>query len=168
MKKANTNNLSITSLSALENEKSDSLQKVLQPTLFELIALGRVLKQLHWNVVGGKFRPVHLHLDEVYATVEEATDLVAERLAAIGHSPNGRACDVVANSTIQDVPIGFTLDTEVLLLAEGAILYAVKLMRTRVESVEGVDASTEDMLHQLILTLEKHHWMLAAQQVASL
>ncbi len=166
MKKAPANNHSMSTFSAIDNSQSESLQKVLQPTLYELIALGRVLKQLHWNVVGVHFRALHLHLDEIYATVEEATDLVAERLAAVGQSPNGRLSDVCEHSEIEDVPAGFTLDTEVLLLAEGALLYTVKLIRARIDSIEDVDSASADVLNQIILELEKHHWMLAAQQVS--
>ena len=50
-----------------------------------------VAKQVHWNVVGPRFRSVHLQLDEVVDTARQHADTVAERASAIGVSPDGRA-----------------------------------------------------------------------------
>jgi len=163
----NSNEITHPSLAVVNEGQQEWNKKVLQPILFDLIALGRVLKQLHWNVVGPNFRPLHLHLDEIYATVEEASDEVAERLAATGHSPNGRMADVTENSEIEDVPVGFTPEAEVLLFAEHSVRRMVGLIRSRTEEIEDVDSGTADLLHQISLSLEKHHWMLAAQQVRS-
>jgi DNA-binding ferritin-like protein len=91
-----------TSFALINDEQRAWGNLVMQPTLYDLIALGRVLKQLHWNVIGINFWPIHLHLDEIYGIVEEAIDEVAERLVATGHSPSGRLCDVTKNSDIED------------------------------------------------------------------
>ena len=48
-------------------------------------------KQAHWNLVGRQFHDVHLHLDELVDTARKYSDEVAERAAAIGVSPDGRA-----------------------------------------------------------------------------
>ncbi len=153
------------SLAVVNESQREWNQKVLQPVLYDLIALGRVLKQLHWNVNGPNFRALHLHLDEIYATVEEAIDDVAERLASTGHSPNGRVADVKEQSEIEDVPAGFAYETQVLLLAEHAVHQMVGLIRSRSEEIEDIDTASADLLHQISLGLEKHHWMLAAQKV---
>jgi starvation-inducible DNA-binding protein len=139
--------------------------RVLQPILYDLIALGRVLKQLHWNVVGPGFRPIHLHLDEIYNLVENGADEVAERLTAVGHSPSGRICDVADQSEIEDVPAGFIRDCDVLRFAEHAVRRAVGFIRSRTAGIEDIDTATADMLHQIALGLDKHHWMLEAQRI---
>lgn len=153
------------SLAAVEGKQREWNHRVLQPVLYDLIALGRVLKQLHWNVVGLHFRPIHLHLDEIHEIVEKASDEVAERLAATGHSPSGRICDVADHTGIEDVPAGFTKDSEVLLLAEHAVRRTIGLIRSWTQDIEDIDTATADMLHQIILGLEKHHWMLEAQRI---
>ncbi|HRK21096.1 MAG TPA: DNA starvation/stationary phase protection protein [Fimbriimonadaceae bacterium] len=140
-------------------------QEVLQPILNDLITLGRVVKQLHWNVVGPHFRPIHQHLDEVYATIDEAVDDVAERIAATGHSPDGRIREVAAKAEIEDAPAGFLADQRVLLLAAHAVKQACELIRSRTETIEDVDVVTADLLHQIVMDLEKHHWMLEASRV---
>ena len=53
-------------------------------------------KQAHWNLVGRQFHDVHLHLDELVDTARKYSDQVAERAAAIGVSPDGRAATITA------------------------------------------------------------------------
>jgi starvation-inducible DNA-binding protein len=127
--------------------------------------LGRVLKQLHWNITGPGFRPIHQHLDEIYAFVEEGIDDVAERLVATGHAANGRVEDVAKNAEIDDAPMGFISDREVLLIAEHSLKEVVQLVRSRMADIEERDTATADMLHQIALGLEKQHWMIQAQRV---
>src|SRR5689334_20112788 len=81
--------------------------KVLQPVLTDLIAFGLNVKELHWNVIGPHFRPIHLHLDEIYDIVQEAIDEVAERMTACGHSPLGTVKSVAKDTEVTDVPTGF-------------------------------------------------------------
>ncbi len=136
----------------------------LQPILTDLIAFGMTVKQLHWNVVGPHFRPIHLHLDEIYAEVQEAVDTVAERISATGHSPLGTTKSVAADTEIAEPPSGFIRDNEVLLLAGQRIHELSGLIRTRMAEIEDVDTVTADILHQIVEKLEKHHWMLRAQR----
>ncbi len=153
------------SFAAVSGPQREKNSKVLQPILTDLIAYARILKQLHWNVIGPNFRAIHLHLDEIYSLADEAIDDVAERLAAVGHSPNGGLADAAKNSEIQDVPEGFLRDSEVLLLAEHRTKQVTDLVRSRMDQVEEIDTVTADMLHQLVLGLEKQHWMIQAQRV---
>ena len=85
----------------------------LQDTLVELTDLALQAKQAHWNVTGPNFRPVHLHLDELTADVRAASDEVAERAAAIGYYPDGRASTVAKNSPLGDFPEGRVADRDV-------------------------------------------------------
>jgi len=153
------------SFASVSEKQREANHKILQPILTDLIAFGLNVKQLHWNVVGPNFRPIHLHLDEIYGEVQEAVDSVAERLSACGHSPNGTAKSVAADSEIKDVPEGFTRDQEVLLLASARTHELVGLIRSRMAEIEDIDAATADLLHGICLDLEKHHWMLQAQRV---
>jgi len=154
--------LSLAAVNGAQREKNHS---VLQPILTDLIAYGRLLKQLHWNVTGPNFRPIHLHLDEIYAEAEEAIDLVAERLAAVGHSPNGQLSSVTKNTELDEVPGGFIRDHEVLLLAEHRTKMMIDLIRSRMSEIEDKDTVTADLLHGVVAGFEKHHWMLQAQRI---
>jgi starvation-inducible DNA-binding protein len=74
----------------LRHEERDALGTELQATLVDLIDLSLVAKQLHWNVTGPSFRPLHLQLDELAETARGLSDDAAERARALGWSPDGR------------------------------------------------------------------------------
>ncbi len=60
----------------------------LQGALVDLLDLSLVAKQVHWNVVGPRFRSVHLQLDDVVDTARQHSDTVAERASALGVNPD--------------------------------------------------------------------------------
>ena len=152
------------SLAVVSGPQQEQNHRILQPVLTDLIAFGLSVKQLHWNVLGPHFRSIHLQLDEIYGDVVEATDSVAERIASCGHSPTGTSKEVAASSELLDVPLGFIRDDEVLLHAGHRIHELSGLIRSRMKDIEEVDTVTADLLHQIVATLEKHHWMLRAQR----
>ena len=81
--------------SPLDDGARDITGRALQETVVDLVDLSLVAKQAHWNLVGRQFRDIHLHLDELVTTARTYTDNAAERAAAIGVSPDGRAGDGV-------------------------------------------------------------------------
>ncbi len=74
--------------STLPDEARRVSSEALQETLIDLLGLSLIGKQAHWNVVGPRFRSVHLQLDEVVSRTH--ADTVAERAAALGVPPDGR------------------------------------------------------------------------------
>ena len=59
-------------------------------------------KFAHWNVKGEDFYQLHLLFDSIAEHVEDAIDLVAERVTALGGRANGTARQVAANSSIKE------------------------------------------------------------------
>lgn len=159
-----TSNLVNPHFAAVSGPQQDKNHQVLQPVLVDLIAFGLTVKQLHWNVTGPHFRPIHLHLDEIHDDVQEAVDAVAERITATGHSPDGTLKTVSGDTELVDPPKGFLPDTEVLTLAGQHVRELIGLIRSRMETIEDVDTVTADLLHQVVDKLEKHHWMLQASR----
>jgi starvation-inducible DNA-binding protein len=137
----------------------------LQDTLVELTDLHLRAKQAHWNVVGRHFRPVHLHLDELTDEVREAADLVAERAITIGYPVDGRPATVAKSTPLPEFPAGELLDTEVVALITESLADVCGTVRKRVEHTEDLDSVTQNLLQEVLATLEKHHWMFAAQKV---
>jgi starvation-inducible DNA-binding protein len=76
--------------STLDDQARTTTANALQATLVDLIDLSLVAKQAHWNLIGRQFHDVHLHLDELVDTSRKYSDEVAERMSAIGVSPDGR------------------------------------------------------------------------------
>ncbi|MBC8066391.1 MAG: DNA starvation/stationary phase protection protein, partial [Chlorobia bacterium] len=90
-----------------DDKTTKQIASELQPVLSDLIALGLIVKQAHWNVTGSSFRAVHLQLDEIWATVQTNVDEVAERLSTLAVSPAGQANEVAASSKVDQIPAGF-------------------------------------------------------------
>ncbi|MEN3306555.1 MAG: starvation-inducible DNA-binding protein [Micromonosporaceae bacterium] len=137
----------------------------LQDTLVELTDLHLRAKQAHWNVVGRHFRQVHLHLDELTDEVRGAADVVAERAVAIGYAVDGRPATVAKSSPLPAFPEGQVGDDEVVALITEALADVCGHVRRRVEHTEELDAVTQDLLIEVLETLEKQHWMFAVQKV---
>src|ERR671936_2639211 len=98
-------------LPALDHHRREEVGRELQATLVELIDLSLLGKQLHWNIFGRPFKPLHEHLDELVDSWRELSDTVAERAVALGYSPDGQAGAVNVNSGIEPVDAG-ALDTD--------------------------------------------------------
>jgi starvation-inducible DNA-binding protein len=139
--------------------------EALQGALVDLIDLSLVAKQTHWNIIGPRFRSVHLQLDDVVATARSHSDTVAERSAALGISPDGRASTVAAGSGIGPAPEGWQQDGDAVRAMVDALSAVIVRMRERLSSVGEVDAVSQDVLIQLAKDLEKHHWMFQAEDV---
>ncbi len=102
----------------------------LQATLVELVDLSLLGKQLHWNVVGPLFRPLHLHLDELIDSWRELSDTVAERAVAIGFPPDAQARTVASDSPLEPVAPGAIEDHVVVETLTRRLAQAAERIRT--------------------------------------
>ncbi|MFE9405016.1 Dps family protein [Streptomyces sp. NPDC006530] len=156
-------------MSYIKSPLSDTDLKVvgdaLQGALVDLVDLSLVSKQVHWNVVGPRFRSVHLQLDEVVDTARLHSDTVAERASAVGVSPDGRAATVAKSSAIGSVPEGWIKDTDAVKILVDALGAVVARMRERIEATADPDPISQDILIGLTADLEKHAWMFQAETV---
>jgi starvation-inducible DNA-binding protein len=152
--------------STLPEQDLRTVGDALQGALVDLVDLSLVAKQIHWNVVGPRFRSIHLQLDEVVSTARSYSDTVAERAAALGISPDGRAESVTAGSTIGTVKDGWLQDGDAVQLMVGALAAVVARARERMRAVGEADPVTEDIFIQITGDLEKHHWMFQAENGA--
>lgn len=147
---------------ALPNQRRSSVGEELQATLIELIDLSLIGKQLHWNIYGRSFKPLHEHLDELVDTWRELADTVAERAIALGIAPDGQAGTVDANSGIEPMDRG-TLDTDTatheLVTRLGDV---TERIRARMNRLGELDLASQDVLMEVVRELEKQLWMLRA------
>ncbi|MEV0847069.1 DNA starvation/stationary phase protection protein [Streptomyces sp. NPDC049954] len=134
----------------------------LQGTLVDLVDLSLVAKQIHWNVIGPRFRSVHLQLDEVVDSARTHMDTVAERLSTLGVSPDGRAGTVAQSSGIGKLNDGWIKDNDAVGSMVDALAAAIGRLRERVSATETPDPVTQDLLIAITADLEKHHWMFQA------
>lgn len=147
-------------LPALEHRRREEAGRELQATLVELVDLSLIGKQLHWNIFGRQFKPLHEHLDELVDSWRELADTVAERAAAVGIAPDGQAAAVGAGSGIAAVESG-ALDTDTALRELVTRLAGVaERIRARMERLGAIDLASQDVLVEVVRDLEKQLWML--------
>ncbi len=116
----------------------------------------------HWNVVGPLFKPLHELTEEHYSTLFEATDIVAERIRALGHLAPAHIGDAAkfapsnrdfSQLTAEDMVLDLIADHEA----------ACRAMREAGTSAdENGDLVTTDMLTDRLTFHEKALWMLKA------
>ena len=136
----------------------------LQATLVELIDLSLQAKQAHWNVVGPSFKAIHLFLDELTDQYRDWYDEVAERLAAIGVSPDGRVATLAASSPLESLPAGQLRDQDVLAFFDSRVTHVAGRVRARIDSVGAPDPVSQDLLVGIAHGLDKQRWMLRAHR----
>ncbi|MGW2959061.1 Dps family protein [Streptomyces sp. NPDC054813] len=135
----------------------------LQETLVDLLGLSLIGKQAHWNIVGPRFRSIHLQLDEVVATARTYSDTVAERAAALGVAPDGRPETIAAAFSLPGTKDGWLRDDEVVDLMVRTLEAAIGRLRERIAATDEADPVTQDLLISVTADLEKQRWMFAAE-----
>ncbi len=150
--------------SPLPDQAQKVTGEVLQEALVDLIGLALLGKQAHWTVVGPRFRPLHLHLDEIVEAARSGADLVAERASAIGYPPDGRPRTLADSTALPQMPAGWQGEDAVVetfvSLHEGII----ERMRQRIAATDSADPVSQNLLVDLTAQLEKQHWMLQAER----
>jgi starvation-inducible DNA-binding protein len=147
----------------LSERDREAAGAALQATLADLLDLSLVAKQAHWNVYGPRFRSVHVQLDEAATVARNHADTVAERAAALGTSPDGRATTVAEASGVPAFPPGWTKDGDAVAALVHALSAVTGRLRERIVTMGPVDVVTEDLLVGLTADLEKQRWMFQAE-----
>ncbi|MFJ1654662.1 Dps family protein [Streptomyces sp. NPDC088337] len=157
-------------MTVVKSTISDSALQVtgdaLQSTLVDLLGLSLIGKQAHWNIIGPRFRSIHLQLDEVVAAAREFADTVAERAAALGLPPDGRPETIASAFTLPGPKDGWVRDAEVVGIMVESLETAIKRLRERIDATEKPDPVTQDLLITITAELEKQRWMFAAENVS--
>ncbi|MER6979737.1 Dps family protein [Streptomyces carpinensis] len=157
-------------MSVVKSTIPDSARQVtgeaLQSTLVDLLGLSLTGKQAHWNLVGPRFRSIHLQLDEVVAAARTFSDTVAERAAALGLPPDGRPETIASAFTLPGPKDGWVRDTDVVAVMVESLEAAIARLRERIEATAGPDPVTQDLLITITAELEKQRWMFAAEHVS--
>lgn len=149
----------------LPQDQQGKTTALLQQNLVDLVDLALVLKQAHWNVLGKNFRSVHLQLDEILVDVRSGSDEVAERIVALGAPADGRASTVAAESNVEPYPSDFQSVPSTVTHVADAISKTIDGLRASIGKLGDLDPISEDMCIGISAALEKHLWMVQAQEV---
>jgi starvation-inducible DNA-binding protein len=146
-----------------EPHQRDEVGHQLQAMLVELVDLSLLGKQLHWNVVGPLFRPLHLQLDELIDSWRELADTVAERAVAIGFAPDGQSRTIASDSRVPGVERGELEDRVVVRELTSRLAEVAEGARERMDRLGELDAASQDVVIEVVRALEEQLWMVRAQ-----
>ncbi|GAC1400181.1 MAG: DNA starvation/stationary phase protection protein [Mycobacterium sp.] len=145
------------------SEKDGSkVADLLQKQLSTYNDLHLTLKHVHWNVVGPNFIGVHEMIDPQVDLVRGYADEVAERIAALGKSPQGTPGAIIKDRTWEDYSVD--RDTAQAHLAALDLVYTGVIEDTRkcIETFDDLDLVSQDMLIDHAGQLEKFQWFVRA------
>jgi starvation-inducible DNA-binding protein len=135
---------------------------ILQAALVDLLALGLEAKQAHWNVQGPNFRSVHLQLDEVVTDLIAWQDEVAERISAIGGSPDGRPGTIAQTAQVESLPDGYLKVEAVVGQFTDRLTGAARRIEANLTALDA-DLPSQDVLIGIVAGLDKAAWFFRAQ-----
>lgn len=144
----------------LSLEDGHKVGDLLQLRLHALNDLQLTLKHAHWNVVGQAFIGVHEMLDPQIALVRAYADELAERMAALGVSPNGLPGALVEARTWADYSVHRAGADEHLAALDLVYVGVVEDHREVIDALEELDLVTQDLLIGQVHELEKFQWFM--------
>lgn len=144
----------------IDTDRSEQIIDALNTDLANAYVLYHQLKKHHWDVEGAEFRDLHLFLEEAYETVEEGSDLIAERAQALGGVPvagpsaqEERATVDFEGEDVYDIRTSLRNDLDMY----GDIIESI---RDHIELADNLgDYATGEMLRDILVEVEDdaHH-----------
>jgi starvation-inducible DNA-binding protein len=151
----------------LSDKQGTEVAALLQKQLSTYNDLHLTLKHVHWNVVGPNFIGVHEMIDPQVELVRGYADEAAERIAALGVSPQGTPGAILKDRTWDDYSVG--RDTVAAHLAALDLVYSGIIEDTRksIETLDDLDLVSQDLLIGHAGELEKFQWFVRAHLESS-
>jgi starvation-inducible DNA-binding protein len=146
----------------LTDKQAARLTELLQKQLSTYNDLHLTLKHIHWNVVGPNFIGVHEMIDPQVEAVRGYADDVAERIAALGASPQGNPGAIIRDRSWDDYSVD--RNTVQAHLAALDLVYngVVEDIRHAIDETDEIDQVTQDLLIDQAGNLEKFQWFVRA------
>lgn len=131
--------------------------------LNKLLANIAVAKQnaanLHWNVRGPLFFPLHKITEKLYQGLEGFIDEVAEKVAMHGQIPLSTYQEYLAHADIKEIaPKAFNIDDVV-----SCVVDNLNHIQKSANKVEGSDV-IQPLLDEIYLFIDKQRWIFNAHK----
>lgn len=147
----------------LAKGKREKVVELLNLRLADAIDLKTQAKQAHWNVKGPHFIGLHELFDQVATTVEAHTDLIAERVTALGGTAMGTTRVVAQKSSLSEYPLEIIDGTAHVDALSTAMADFGKQVRKGIDETDGLgDADTADLLTEISREIDKLLWFVEA------
>lgn len=151
-----------TRLGLSDNARNTSTE-VLQGTLTDALSLRLAVKQAHWTVRGPHFQQLHELFDSFIAPLDAEIDEMAERIATLGGTPDGRAETVAKAARLGEYPLDTISGTAHLTALADRFAVLGNAARGGIDTTDAAgDADTADLLTGTSRFLDQSLWFLEA------
>lgn len=133
---------------------------LLNKYLAAAIDLHGQVKQAHWNVRGMSFIAIHELFDTVAASVEDYSDLLAERARGLGGTAQGTIQIAVERSFMVPYPLGIADEKQHIFAVAGALAAFGQGIREAIDlTADFGDATTADLFTEISRGIDKQLWL---------
>lgn len=138
--------------------------QILQQIQADSLVFYTKLHNLHWNVEGLMFKPIHEATEKIYDEFADVFDDVAERIIQLGGSPYVVLSDIIKNAKIKEESATKFQSAQVLKIILDDFEYFMKLFKELSDEADNAkDKVTADYANGILSNLEKEVWMLKVQ-----
>ena len=129
--------------------------------LSDLVVFYLKLHDLHWNVKGMQFVPVHQYSESRYDDMAEKFDEIAELIIQHGEKPVSSISEYVKNASIKELNKGSYRDEEVIkIIAEDMAQLKAAAEALRMKMAEEDVFDVVAVLEEHIASYQKELWFL--------
>jgi len=147
----------------LPEKKRQEIIDLLNARLADTLDLKTQAKQAHWNVKGREFFQLHELFDSVATHLEAHSDLIAERVTALGGSAMGTARIAAATSSIPEYDLeAIKGEDHVRALVQRLARLAAGARKAIDRAAELGDQGTADLFTEIVRDADKDLWFLEA------
>jgi len=145
-----------------ENARVD-IVALIQPRLVDALDLYTQMKQAHWNVRGPSFISLHELFDTIAAEILAHSDMMAERITAIGGQAEGTARIVAETSSLAEYPAHISTQAGHVDAVANALATFAKNVRAAARTAADLgDDNTADMFTEISRAADKSLWLVEA------
>lgn len=137
------------------------MENKLNQFLADLSVMAKKVQNYHWNIVGKGFFSVHAKLDDLYESLNESVDEVAERILALDGRPLSNLESYLKITKITEAPneqIDIPRALENIINDYKYLINEAKEVKKAADEAE--DFGTSAMMDEFIIDKEKIVWML--------
>jgi len=147
----------------VSDKNRQAIVALLNARLADSIDMRSQIKWAHWNVKGMHFIQLHELFDSVQEHVDDASDTIAERIAALGGVANGTVREVAAKSGLKEADLSASDGPSQLKWLVHNFAHHVNALRTAVQESDDLeDPITTDLFTAMTRELDKDLWFLEA------
>ncbi len=116
---------------------------------------------LHWNVVGERFEPVHVYAEKLYDMLNEQYDEVAERMKMLGVFPAAQMKTYLEMTNVEELEDRDYQIPEVFKILKEE-LEKLRALATEIRTLadDGGDFATVAMLEDMVGEYDKEIWFM--------